>query len=126
MARRNIVWRAWNGEIASLPDSPDKAMAAALGLMLGRDVDVRSRNRGMAMYQQKAIAYLSRDDIQAIQAGLEDGSPPRIADALARLAAADHRAAELIRMVLADRERVARYISGTPIPLETLPDGTAP
>ncbi|HTM67738.1 MAG TPA: hypothetical protein VL426_00420 [Candidatus Binatia bacterium] len=127
MAKRNVVWRVWNGEVESLPESPERAIAAMLGLMLSPEANAQARNAGMRMYMQKSIAYFSADDIRAVQGLIGNGTPAQLAEALRRIATADGDAADLVRAVLADRDRVARFTDNRlPIPLETLPDGTTP
>lgn len=127
IAKRNIVWRVWNGEGDKLPPSPERAVAAALGLMLSHEGDANTRNAGMRLLMNKSIAYFTREEVEAIQAAMGDATPADLAESIRRVAAADGQAADLVRAVLADRERVARFTSGNlPIPLETLPDGTTP
>ncbi|HTK04079.1 MAG TPA: hypothetical protein VL500_00690 [Candidatus Eisenbacteria bacterium] len=127
MAKRNIVWRVWNGDIESVPDSPERSIAAALGLMLSHEADANTRNMGMRIFLQKSVAYFSPDEVNEIQALMGTGAPPQIAEALRRIAAADGQASDLIRAVLADRDRVARFTENRlPIPLEKLPNGTTP
>lgn len=127
IAKRNVVWRVWNGEGDKLPPSPERAVAAALGLMLSHEADVNTRNAGMRLLMNKSIAYFTREEVEAIQTAMGDASPADLAEAIRRVAAADGQAADLVRAVLADRERVAQFTSGNlPIPLEKLPDGTAP
>lgn len=127
MAKRNVVWRVWNGQGASLPPSPERALAAALGMILSPEADVDNRNTGMSMYLQKSVAYFTPQDIREIQALMNAGDPQKLAEALRRIATADGDAADLVRAVLADRERVERFVTGSgPIPLETMPDGSTP
>ncbi len=127
MAKRNIVWRVWNGQGTTLPPSPERALAAAIGMILSPEADVGNRNTGMSMYLQKSVAYFSEQDIREIQTLMDGHDPARLADALRRIATADGDAADLVRAVLADRERVGRFVAGTgPIPLETMPDGSTP
>lgn len=127
MAKRNVVWRVWNGQGASLPPSPERALAAALGMILSPEADADNRNTGMSMYLQKSVAYFTPQEIREIQELMNAGEPQKLLEALRRIATADGDAADLVRAVLADRERVGRFISGSgPIPLETMPDGSAP
>ncbi|HSD12265.1 MAG TPA: hypothetical protein VLC10_01790 [Patescibacteria group bacterium] len=127
MAKRNVVWRVWNGQGASLPPTPERALAAALGMILSPEADVGNRNTGMSMYLQKSVAYFTPQDIREIQALMNAGDPQKLAEALRRIATADGDAADLVRAVLADRERVERFVTGSgPIPLETMPDGSTP
>lgn len=127
MAKRNVVWRVWNGEVESLPESPERAIGAMLGLMLSPEAGAQERNTGMRMYMQKSIAYFSADDVRAVQGLIGNGTPAQIAAALRRIASADGEASGLVSAILADQERVARFTDGRlPIPLEKLPDGTTP
>lgn len=127
MAKRNIVWRAWNGEVERLPDTPERTVAAMLGLMLSPEADAQARNAGMRMYMQKSVAYFTADDVRAVQGLIGNGTSAQLAEALRRISTADGEAADLIRAVLADRDRVAHFTDGRlPIPLETLPDGSTP
>lgn len=127
MAKRNIVWRVWNGDIESVPESPERAIAAALGLMLSHEADANSRNMGMRIFLQKSVAYFSAEEVAEIQTLMSSGKPAQIAEALRRISAADGQASDLIRAVLADRDRVARFTENRlPIPLEKLPNGTTP
>lgn len=127
IARRNVVWRVWNGDSESAAPGPDRAIAAALGLLLSSEANVETRNAGMQMFMSKSIAYFSREEVEAIKSAMGEASPADLAESVRRIAAADGRASDLIRAVLADRERVGKFTSGNlPIPLETLPDGTTP
>ncbi len=127
MARRNVVWRVWNGQAASLPPSPERTLAAALGLILSPEADADNRNTGMSMFLQKSVAYFTPQDIRAIQQLMGEGDPEKIVEALRRIATADGDASDLVRAVLADRERVQRFVTASgPIPLETMPDGSTP
>jgi len=127
VARRNIVWRVWNGDIAAVPDGPERSIAAALGLLLSHEANADSRNAGMRIFLQKSIAYFSAEEISEIQTLMGTGAPGQIAEALRRISAADGDASDLIRAILADRERVARFTENRlPIPLETMPDGSTP
>jgi hypothetical protein len=127
IARRNTVWRVWNGDGDSAAPGPERAIAAALGLMLSHEANVETRNAGMRLYLNKSIAYFSADEVGAIQQTMGNGTPEQLAASFRRIADADGQAADLIRAVLADTDRVGRFTSGRlPIPLETLPDGTTP
>lgn len=127
IAKRNIVWRVWNGDGDSAAPGPERAIAAALGLMLSSEANAETRNAGMRMFLNKSIVFFSAEEIAAIQQTMGNGTPAQLADTLRRIAAADGQAADLIRAVLADTDRVGRFTSGRlPIPLETLPDGTTP
>lgn len=127
IAKRNIVWRTLNGQGDTLQPSPERAIAAAIGLLLNSEADVQARNAGMQMLMRKSFPYFTREEVEAIQKAMGDATPADLADSVRRISAADGQAADLIRAVLADRDRIARYTSGNlPIPLETLPDGTTP
>ncbi|MEY4744518.1 MAG: hypothetical protein RL272_463 [Candidatus Parcubacteria bacterium] len=127
MARRNIVWRVWNGQGSALPPSPERALAAALAMILSPEAATNDRNTGMNLYLQKSIAYFSQEEIREVQELMNAGDPEKLAEAVRRIAAADGAAADLVRAVLADRERVARFVTGAgTIPLETMPDGSTP
>lgn len=126
MARRNTVWRVWNGQAGSLPDTPERFLAATLGMILMPEAPVEARNAGMRAYLAKSAAYFSEEETNEIIRHLSEGTPQERAEAFRMIAARDSQATALIDQVLADRERVERFLAGLPIPLETMPDGSTP
>lgn len=126
MAERNAVWRVWNGKEAEVPDGPPKSLALALKAALDKDSPIALRDRAMGALMNKSVLYFSSDEVEEVMAVLMQGDPADRAEILTRILDADTRAGVLVRSVLADKQRVALFTSGKPIPLETLADGTTP
>ena len=121
MHRRNLVWQTWN-DAASVGKTPETKVAAMLALMLSQDTPELLRVVVSSIYGDKAEMYAA----DALSDSMENPDPVERAKAILAYSRADAQAAELIREVLCDGNRVSAYLSGERIPLETMPDGTVP
>lgn len=126
MAERNAVWRVLNGKDDDVTDGPAKSLGFALKAALDKDSPVLLRDRAMGALMNKSVLYFSEEEIDEVMGVMAQGDSADRAEVLRRILAADDRACEFVRGVLADKQRIALFTAGKPIPLETLPDGSAP
>jgi hypothetical protein len=115
--QRNAVWRVWNDDDSG-PDSPEKFVGAALGMMLHPNALPQTRDQGFTMMANKSGAFFSPDEIADIKKQLTQGTPQERADAVLRIVSADADGAALAKAVLSDKARVQAFISDQMIELE--------
>jgi hypothetical protein len=117
VAQRNAVWRVWNDDDAG-PDSPEKFIGSALGMLLHPDSTPQVRNKGFTMLANKSSAYFRPDETAAIKKAVYEGTPQERADAILRIVNSDADGAALAKAILSDKARVKAFIADEMIELE--------
>lgn len=127
VARRNVVWRTWNGDNSVDPESPEAQLADTLAAILHPQAPDSLRGlSALFLSMNKGEGYADDGEREALYKIISGSNPVFRVLALRQIVQADAKADELLRQVLCDGARVSAFINGEKVPLETLPDGTAP
>ncbi len=126
VARRNVVWRVLNHDGAALPDSPEKHLGQAIDALIGKDSDIETRQAGFTAFIRKTAPYFDEAQSEAVTQALTEGTSAQVAEAFSQIVTVDGEASDLLRGVMADKNRINSVVAGKRVPLETMPDGSMP
>jgi hypothetical protein len=127
MSERNEVWGMLNDIDNATLDTPVKVVGGIVGMMLGPEMGQEGRNVGLKVFMIKSFRAFPEAQAAQLQRLIADGTPEQVAGFLKAIVELDQRSDELLASVLADKDRIDRYMRHElPIPLEKMPDGTTP